>query len=164
MPSQATALWRELLEHLAPPAGLDTRLGGPSVDRGMRLADPTALAALGPPARPLAPVPGSLCWLTCLMTLFDGHVALAVLGRWCGVHTTTIRHWVVGLALARGPRLAQRIGERVQAQRVYVHETWLKIRGRWQYWFVVLDVPTALPVLTALRPSRSPWAWRWLGR
>ena len=89
---------------------------------------------------------------------------MSVLGRWCGVHKTTILRWVVGLALALGPRIAQWIGERVQAQRVYVDETWVKIRGRWQYWFVVLDVPTALPVLTGLRPSHSPWAWRWLGR
>jgi hypothetical protein len=28
-------------------------------------------------------------------------------------------------------------------------EQWLKIRGRWQYGFVVLDVPTELPVLAA---------------
>jgi len=28
---------------------------------------------------------------------------------------------------------------------VYVDEKWLKIRGRWQYWFVVLDVTTELP-------------------
>jgi transposase-like protein len=47
---------------------------------------------------------------------------------------------------------------------VDVDEQWLKIRGRWPYWFVVLDVDTALPVLAALLPSRSPWACRWLGR
>ena len=42
-------------------------------------------------------------------------------------------------------------------------EKWLKIRGRWQYWFVVLDVTTELPVLSALLPSRSQWACRWVG-
>ncbi len=47
---------------------------------------------------------------------------------------------------------------------VYVDEKWLKLRGRWPYWFVVLEVATELPVLAALRPSRSPWACRWLGR
>jgi DDE domain len=46
---------------------------------------------------------------------------------------------------------------------VYVDEKWLKIRGRWHYWFVVLDVPTKLPVLGTLLPSRSQWACRWLG-
>ena len=45
-----------------------------------------------------------------------------------------------------------------------MEEKWLKIWGRWHDWFVVLDVATALPVLAALLPSRSPWACRWLGR
>jgi len=47
---------------------------------------------------------------------------------------------------------------------IYVDEKWLKIRGRSQYWFVVLDVTTELPVLAAKLPSRSQWACRWLGR
>jgi len=160
---QETALWRELLEHLSPPAGLYTSLGVPSVDRGMRLADPTALAALVTPDLPLAQVPGSLCWLTFLMTLFYWNVPLSVLGRWCGVHKTTVLRWVVGLALALWPMIAQWLVERVQAHMVYIDEKWLKIRGRWQYWFVVLDVPTELPVLAALLPSRSQWACRWVG-
>ena len=41
-----------------------------------------------------------------------------------------------------------------------VDEKWLEIRGRWHYWFVVLDVHTKLPVLAALLPSRSQWACR----
>jgi hypothetical protein len=46
---------------------------------------------------------------------------------------------------------------------VYIDEKWLTIRGRWHYWFVVLEVPTELPVLAALLPSRRQWAWRWVG-
>jgi transposase-like protein len=71
---------------------------------------------------------------------------------------------VVGLALAVWPSVSQWIVERVHAPMVYVDEKWLKIRGRWQYWFVVLDVATELPVLASLLPSRSPWACRWIGR
>jgi transposase-like protein len=56
------------------------------------------------------------------------------------------------------------MGERVKAHMVYVDEKWLKIRGRWHYWFVVLDVDTELPVLAALIPSRGQWACRWVGR
>jgi hypothetical protein len=47
---------------------------------------------------------------------------------------------------------------------VSVDEKWLKLRGRWHDWFVVLDVDTELPVLATILPSRSPWAWRWIGR
>ena len=43
-------------------------------------------------------------------------------------------------------------------------EKWRTIRGRWHSWCVVVDVATALPVLAALLPSRSPWACRWIGR
>jgi transposase-like protein len=97
------------------------------------------------------------------MTLFYWNVPLSVLGRWCGVHKTTILRWVLGLALALWPLISRWIAERVHASMVYVDEKWLKIRGRWQYWFVVLDVPTELPVLAVLLPSRSQWACRWVG-
>ena len=87
---QEAWLLTELLEtrswSVPPPAGWS----GPSADRGMQLADPTTLAALVTPELPLAQVPGSLCGLTCLMTLFYWNVPLSVLGRWCGVHKTTI--------------------------------------------------------------------------
>ena len=74
-------------------------------------------------------MPGSLCSLTFLMTLFDWNVPLSVLGRWCGVHKTTVLRWVLGLALALWPVVAQWIVERVKAPMVYVDEKWLKLRG-----------------------------------
>jgi hypothetical protein len=87
---QEAWLLTELLETrslaVPPPAGWS----GPSADRGMPLAAPTALAALVTPELPLAQVPGALGELTCLMTLFYWNVPLSVLGRWCGVHKTTI--------------------------------------------------------------------------
>jgi transposase-like protein len=153
----------ELLESPAPQAPHPTCWGVPGSDGGMRIADPTALTALVTPELPLQQVAGSLCWLTFLMTLFYWNVPLSVLGRWCGVHKTTILRWVLGVALALWPLVYQCIEERVKAQMVYVDEKWLKIRGRWHYWFVVLDVTTELPVLAVLLPSRSQWACRWLG-
>jgi transposase-like protein len=161
---QEAWLLTELLESQARPAAPSAGWRGPSVEHGMRVADPTALAALVTPDLPLTQVSDSLCWLTFLMTLFYWNVPLSVLGRWCGVHKTTILRWVVGLALALWPIVSQWIVGQIQAKMVYVDEKWLKIRGRWHYWFVVLDVATALPVLALLLPSRSQWACRWLGR
>jgi transposase-like protein len=161
---QEAWLLTELLERQTSPAAPSAGWSLPSADHGMRIADPTALAALVTPDLPLTQVPNSLCWLTFLMTLFYWNVPLSVLGRWCGVHKTTILRWVLGLALALWPIIAQWLGECVKGQMVYVDEKWLKIRGRWHYWFVVLDVPTELPVLAALLPSRSQWACRWIGR
>jgi transposase-like protein len=160
---QEAHLLSEMLESLSAPVGLSAGGGVPRVDQGMKLTDPTALAALVTPDLPLQQVDGTLCWLTFVLTLFYWNVPLSVLGRWCGVHKTTILRWVVGLAVAVWPLVYQWIGERVKAQMVYVDEKWLKIRGRWHYWFVVLDVPTDLPVLAALLPSRSQWACRWVG-
>ena len=161
---QEAYLLTELLENLSLPATLPAGGSGPSADRGRRIADPTALAALVTPDLPLAQVPGSLCWLTCLLTLFYWNVPVSVLGRWCGVHKTTILRWVLGVALALWPIISQWIVEQIKAKMVYVDEKWLKIRGRWHYWFVVLDVATELPVLAVLLPSRSQWACRWIGR
>ena len=93
---QEAPLVAEMLESLSLPATPPVGWSVPSADHGMRLADPTALAALVTPDLPLAQVPGSLGWLTCLMTLFSWNVPLSVLGRWCGVHKPTILRWVVG--------------------------------------------------------------------
>ncbi len=161
---QEAWLLTELLEHRSLPAPPLAGWHRPSPDRGMQVADPTALSALVTPDLPLAQVPGSLCGLAFLMTLFYWNVPLSVLGRWCGVHKTTILRWVLGLALALWPTLSHWLQARVKAQMVYVDEKWLKIRGCWHYWFVVLDVATELPILAALLPSRSHWACRWLGR
>jgi transposase-like protein len=162
--SHEAALLAASLESLAAPSAQPPGGGGPPVDGGLRIADPTALAALVTPDVPLAQGSGSLCWLTFRMTLVSWHGPLSVLGRWCGVHTTTIRRWVLGLALALWPRISRWIGERVTASMVDVEEPWRTIRGRWYDWFVVLAVPTELPVLAALLPSRSPWACRGVGR
>jgi hypothetical protein len=64
------------------------------------------------PGRP--GTPGSRCWLTFRRTRFSGHVPLAVVGGWCGVHKPTILRWVVKRAPALRPRIAQWMGERSQ--------------------------------------------------
>ena len=68
MQYQEAWLVTERLESLAMPAMPPAGGRVPTGARGMRRADPTALAARVTPELPLAQVPGSLCWLTCLMT------------------------------------------------------------------------------------------------
>ena len=75
---QAAWLLTEWLENLSLPAPRLAGWNGPSTARGMPVADPTALAALGTPDLPLAQVPGSLGWLTFLMTLLYWNVPLSV--------------------------------------------------------------------------------------
>ncbi len=161
---QEAYLLEEMMQSLSTKVGQEAGLGLPPGDQGMYLSDPTAIQALPEPNRPLSEVSGSLCWVTVLMTLFYWNVPLSVLGRWVGVHKTTLLRWIVGLALALWPTVYRWMLERVNAKMVYIDEKWMKIRGRWHYWYVVLDVPTELPILAALLPSRTKWACRWIGR
>jgi hypothetical protein len=68
----------------------------PSAEPGMRLADPTALAALATPELLRTQGPDSRCWLTFLRTVCFWPGPLSVVGRWCGVPRTTLLRWVVG--------------------------------------------------------------------
>jgi hypothetical protein len=78
-----------------------------------------------------------------------------VLGAWCGVHKTTILRQILGLAWALWPYLHIWLQSRIKAGKAYLDEKWLKIRGVWYYWYVVLDVDSELPILHALLATRS---------
>lgn len=156
-------LLEEMMESLSTSAGQAAGLAIPPSDQGMYLSDPTAVRVLLDPDVPIHQISGSVAWMTVLMTLFYWNVPLSVLGRWMGVHKTTVLRWIMGLALSLWPTVYGWILDRVKAKMVYIDEKWIKIRGRWRYWYVVLDVETELPVLAALLPSRTRWACRWLG-
>jgi transposase-like protein len=130
---------------------------------GMSVSDPTRIKKLITPDVPVSSIHNPLRWVILCMVLYYEGVRLSVLGRWMKVHKTTILRWILGLALALWPMVYEWIVEKVKAKAVYVDEKWLKIRGKWHYWFVVLDVATQLPVLALLLPSRSKHACRWIG-
>ncbi len=130
---------------------------------GMYASHPTSIRKLVTPDAPVSAIPSSLRWVIFCMTLYYHGVSLSVIGKWLNVHKTTILRWVLGLALALWPIVYSWIIERVKARVVYVDEKWLKVRGKWRYWFVVLDTQTGLPVLASLLPTRSKWACRWIG-
>jgi len=46
---------------------------------------------------------------------------------------------------------------------VYVDEKWIKIRGVWHYWFVVLDEKTEIPLICYLAKTRSRYVCQWIG-
>ena len=59
----------------------------------------------------------------------------------------------MGLVLSLWPTVESWIINNTKARIVYIDEKWLKIRGKWHYWFVVLDKETGLPVLSSLLTS-----------
>jgi transposase-like protein len=130
---------------------------------GMSVSDPTSIRKLVTPDVPVSSIRTPLRWIIFCMVLYYEGVRLSVLGRWLKVHKTTILRWILNLALALWPIVYKWIVDKVKARAVYVDEKWLKICGKWYYWFVVLDVATELPVLASLLPSRSKHACRWIG-
>ena len=96
------------------------------------------------------------------MVLFGHGVPLSVLGSWLGVHKTTVLRRIIGLALGLWEPLSGLIGQRTRAITVYVDEKWVKIRGKWHYWFVALDAATEIPIISFLSAKRSRWACRWV--
>jgi transposase-like protein len=130
---------------------------------GMSISDPTSIRSLVTPDIPTSSVKDSLKWIVFCMVLYYHGVSLSVLGSWLKVHKTTVLRWMIGLSLELFPMVYRWIYDRVKANIVYIDEKWLKIRGKWHYWFVVLDSDTGLPVLASLLGTKSQWACRWIG-
>ena len=69
----------------------------------------------------------------------------------------------MGLVLSLWPLVYSWIIDRVKGSIVYVDEKWIKIQGKWHYWFVVLDSETQIPIVSSLLPTVSSWSCRWIG-
>ena len=97
------------------------------------------------------------------MALYYHGVPLSVLGQWCSVHKTTVLRWILGMSLGLLPQVSVFLVSHVKGTIVYIDEKWIKIKGQWHYWFVVLDHTTGLPIVAELLKSRSQWACQWIG-
>lgn len=131
--------------------------------RGMIISDPSSIRSLVTPDVPTSSVKDSLKWVVYCMVLYYYGVPLSVLGSWLKVHKTTVLRWMIGLSIELFPLVYRWIYDKVRANIVYIDEKWLKVRGKWYYWFVVLDSETGLPVLASLLATKSQWACRWIG-
>jgi len=130
---------------------------------GMSITDPTSIRSLITPDIPTSSIVEPLKWIVLCMVLYFHGVPLSVLGSWLHVHKTTVLRWMLGLALELFPMVYKWILDKVKGNIVYIDEKWLKIRGKWYYWFVVLDSETGLPILASLLGTRSKWTCKWIG-
>ena len=130
---------------------------------GMSISDPSSIRSLITPDIPTSSVKDSLKWVVYCMVLYYYGVPLSVLGSWFKVHKTTVLRWMIGLSIELFPLVYRWICDNVKANIVYIDEKWLKVRGKWHYWFVVLDSDTGLPVLSSLLGTKSQWSCRWIG-
>ena len=143
-----------------PRIGQEAGLAIPE-ETGMKLSDPTSIKQLVTPEAGISSVKESLRWVVYCMVFYHYGVPLSVLGNWLKVHKTTVLRWVISLSLELFPIVYRWIQEKVDAKIVCIDEKWLKIRGKWYYWFVVLDTcllytsPSPRDLSTSRMPSSA---------
>lgn len=130
-------------------------------DSEMSISDPTAIKALVTPGF-LENIPSKLRLLIFSLSLYYWGVPLSRLGQWLGCHKTTVLRNLIGLVVSLWPIVEKWIIENTKGSIVYIDEKWLKIRGKWHYWFVVLDKETGLPVLSSLLSSLTTEATKFI--
>ena len=144
-------------DHLPGLEGPQERQEAPHV------TDPSAIRTLLTPDKAMEAVPSCLRWVGVLLTLYYQGVPLSRLGQWTGVHKTTVWRWIFGLVGCLYPMVQGFLKGRIKAGVVLVDEKWIKLRGRWWYWFVAIDDVAGLPLACYLSPRRGAWACRYMG-
>lgn len=86
--------------------------------------------------------------------LYDHGVSLEGIGRFFGVHNTTVMRWLSPLAQVNWPGAVQQ-GRRLFSGPVAVDDKWITIAGVWWYLFVAVDHVAGLPLHVALLPSNA---------
>ena len=106
-------------------------------------------------------IPESVRLKVLAMTFYFWNVPLSRIGIWFGMSKSTIWNWVTGLSVALWPIVKDMVAERINASAVFIDEKWIKIKGRWHYWFVAVDAGTGLPIMDHLLPGQGKWSCRW---
>jgi transposase-like protein len=86
--------------------------------------------------------------------LYDHGVSLEGIGRFFGVHTTTVMRWLTPLAQVNWQAAVQH-GQRFFSGIVAVDEQWIKIAGGWWYLFAAVDHVSGFPLHVALLPTNA---------
>ena len=133
-------------------------------EEGMKLfrPDEETLKDLCTPDKPLSEIPLMIRWAVFSLVLYGYGVSLRVLGEWLGVHKTTVLRWILGLSLGLWEIISVWIAKSVKGKLVYIDEKWIKIKGKWHYWFVALDGDTELPIVQELMEKRTGWNCLWI--
>lgn len=106
-------------------------------------------------------IPAKMRLMVVALTLYFWNVPLSRIARWLGVSKSTAYNWVIGLAVGLFPVIQAWMATGVTGVRVGIDEKWLKIKGRWFFWFAAVDDETGLPLLNRLLPTRDTWSCCW---
>jgi transposase-like protein len=97
---------------------------------------------------------GSMGAMLLAFLLYYHGLSLEVIGRFFGVHKTTVMRWLSPLAQVNWQGAVQH-GKRFFSGTVAVDEKWIKIAGVWWYLFVAVDHVSGFPLHVALLPSNA---------
>jgi len=155
-------LLMEMMQSFSSEKGKEAGIVIPDRE-GRTVSDPTGIRSLLTPGVPLSSINKPLQIVSFVMALYHHGVPLSVLGKWCYVNKSTVLGWIEGLGLEIWSIVYEWIRKQIKATMVYIDEKWLKIQGKWHYWFVVLEARTGIPILTSLLGTRGKWACWWIG-
>jgi len=140
---------------------LGTHAPNQACDEIVQVQQAEAVASLFTPHAAMYAISAKMRLMAVALTLYYWNVPLSRIALWMGVSKTTTYQWVIGLAVAVFPVVQSWIGEGVKGMHLLIDEKWLKIRGRWWFWFVALDDETGLPLLNRLLPTQGSWSCCW---
>ncbi len=86
--------------------------------------------------------------------LYYHGLSLEVIGRFFGVHKTTVMRWLTPLAQVNWQAAIQH-GKRFFSGTVAIDEKWVKVAGVWWYLFAAVDHVSGFPLHVALLPSNA---------
>ena len=123
-------------------------------DASVAVWEDTLLHGEGSPAKLAQLWEGATGAILLAFILYYHGVSLEVIGRFFGVHKTTVMRWLSPLAHINWQGAVQH-SKRFFSGTVAVDEKWLKIAGVWWYLFVAVDHVSGFPLHVALLPSNA---------
>lgn len=119
-----------------------------------------SVVSLLDPDKTVDEIPPLIQQMVFALSLYFWNVPLSRIGMWLGKNKSTIYQWITGLSVAIWDQIKDVVTGNIKASSVYIDEKWLKIKKKWHYWFVAIDVETGLPVASELLPTRTKWSCR----
>ena len=160
---QEQALIEDLLGALSNQGEFKSGWGALHPQQDRALVDPTSIRKLTRPGVSPQEICGSLQGVCFCLALYYWGIPLSRLGIWLDVHKVTIWRWMIGLVNEIYEPIVQEVYNRIRLSIIYVDEKWIKIQGKWHYWFVALDGLTHIPVICYLSATRSGSVCQWIG-
>ncbi len=149
-------LFKEIFEDLEQTK--NSNLSGSDISA----IDPTAIKKMITPGILVSDISINLKMIILSMVLYYWGIPLSVLGTWFSVHKTTILRRIDGMTNCLYPIFQKQIIEKANTSLLLIDEKWLKIKGKWHYWFAVIN-ENGVIIESKLLPSRGKNACIYLG-